>query len=286
MNLPRRHFCLGLASLAAAPLAAPARALAAAAPALMRASDAPEGLDPRGFLVSEKCDGVRAFWDGRQLRFRSGGLIAVPAWFTAALPPRPLDGELWAGRGGFEQASGTVRRAVPDDAAWRGLRYALFDLPGDPRPFAARAQALVSLADAVRQPFVEAVPQWELPDAAALARRLGEVVDAGGEGLMLHRASARWVPGRSTELFKLKPLDDAEAVVLAHLPGRGRHQGRLGALRVRMDDGREFRLGTGFSDAERAAPPPPGTRVSFRYRGLTDDGLPRFASYWRVRGEE
>jgi DNA ligase 1 len=283
MNLLRRRFCLGLAA-SGLPFTAPA--WAAPPPALMRGGEAPEGLDPRGFLVSEKLDGVRAYWDGAQLRFRSGGLIAAPAWFTAALPPQRLDGELWAGRGGFEQASGTTRRARPDDAAWRGLRYALFDLPADPRPFAERARAMAALAASIDRPFVEAVPQETLPDAAALARRLAEVLRGGGEGLMLHRAAAHWQPGRSADLLKLKPFADAEAVVIGHLPGRGRHEGRLGALRVRLDDGRELRLGTGFSDAERAAPPPVGTRVSFTHRGFTDDGLPRFASFWRVRGEE
>jgi DNA ligase-1 len=280
MNLQRRHFCLA----AATALTGLAIDSQAAPPPLMQAREAAAGaIDPTGFLVSEKLDGVRAHWDGRQLRFRGGGLIAAPAWFTAALPPQPLDGELWAGRGGFEQASGTSRRAAPDDAAWRALRYGLFDLPGDPRPFAERAQALAGLAARLQRPFVHAVAQQTLPDAAALARRLDEVLRAGGEGLMLHRAAAHWQPGRSADLLKLKPQADAEAVVLGHLPGRGRHEGRMGALRVQLPDGREFRLGTGFTDAEREAPPPVGTRVSFRYQGLTDDGLPRFARYWRVR---
>jgi DNA ligase 1 len=280
MNLQRRHFCLA----AATALAGLATDSQATPPPLMQARDAAAGaIDPSGFLVSEKLDGLRAHWDGRQLRFRGGGLIAAPAWFTAALPAQSLDGEIWAGRGGFEQASGTARRAVPDEAAWRHLHYALFDLPGDPRPFVARAQALATLASRLQRPFVTAVAQETLPDAAALARRLDEVLRAGGEGLMLHRAAALWQPGRSADLLKLKPQADAEAVVLGHLPGRGRHEGRMGALRVQLPDGREFRLGTGFTDAERETPPPVGARVSFRYQGLTDDGLPRFARYWRVR---
>lgn len=283
MNLLRRHFALCAAALVLPGTAA----RASAPPAVMLAQDAPPGLDPTGWLVSEKLDGVRALWDGRQLRFRSGGLVRAPSWFTAALPPVALDGELWAGRGGFEQAVGTVRRAVPDDAAWRSLRYKLFDLPGDPRPFAERAAALAALASSLRQPFVQAVAQRILPDAAALARELAALEAAGGEGLVLHRARARWIAGRSADLLKLKPWADAEGVVIAYLPGRGRHEGRLGALRLRLLDGpaqgREFRLGTGFSDAERNSPPPLGTVVSFRHQGHTDDGLPRFAHYWRVR---
>jgi DNA ligase-1 len=283
MPLPRRHAILSLAALGLSPVFG-ARAAASLAP--MLAQDAPPGIDPAGYLVSEKLDGVRALWDGARLRFRSGTDIMAPAWFTAALPARPLDGELWLGRGGFEATVGAVRRATPDDAAWRRVHYALFDLPGDPRPFAQRAEALAALAASLRQPFVQAVAQRSLPDAAALARELDAVVRSGGEGLMLHRAAAPWRAGRSADLLKLKPWTDAEGVVVAHLPGRGRHEGRLGALRVRLPDGRSFRLGTGFSDDERASPPPVGSRVSFRHQGRTDDGLPRFASFWRVRGDE
>jgi len=252
-------------------------------PALMEARDAPEDLDPNGWLVSEKLDGVRAFWDGRTLRFRSGGLIAAPAWFTAALPSMPLDGELWAGRGHFESLVGTVRRQTPDDAAWRGVRYALFDLPGSGDPFAQRARQLQQWAVTSGAPQVTAIAQVSVRDTADLRRRLDAVVAQGGEGLMLHRADAHWRPGRSADLLKVKPLADAEAVVIGHEAGQGRHAGRLGALTVKRPDGRQFRLGTGFSDAERDAPPPTGAVVTYTYRGLTDSGLPRFASFLRVR---
>lgn len=252
-------------------------------PALMEARDVPDGMDPRGWLVSEKLDGVRAVWDGQALRFRSGAPIVAPGWFTAALPAIVLDGELWAGRGRFEALVGTVRRQAPDAAAWRDVRYALFDRPGAPGPFATRAAQLRSLVSQVGVRHLQAVEQWTLDSPAALQRRLDHVVAQGGEGLMLHRAAAHWQPGRSADLLKLKPLADAEAVVLGHEPGQGRHAGRLGALAVQAPDGRRFRLGTGLSDAERDAPPPVGAVVTYTYRGLTEAGLPRFASFLRVR---
>jgi DNA ligase-1 len=126
------------------------------------------------------------------------------------------------------------------------------------------------------------VAQQRLADRQALAARLADVVQGGGEGLMLHRADAAWQPGRSDALLKLKPMHDAEAVVIGHVAGRGRHAGRLGALRVRGDDGSEFLLGTGFSDHQRDDPPAPGTVVTYRYRGRTAGGVPRFASFLRV----
>ncbi len=264
-----------LGALMLSPLAAwPRRG----APGLMLAQEAPPDIDPAGWLVSEKFDGVRAFWDGRQLRFRSGLVVAAPAWFLARLPAVPLDGELWLGRGRFDATSAAVRRSAPVNAEWRALHYLVFDLPGAPGPFAERALQL-------RQLGVEAVAQQHLPDRAALQQRLAEVLAGGGEGLMLHRADALHHAGRSPALLKLKPEHDAEAQVLAHLPGQGRLQGRLGALRVRTAGGVVFDLGSGFSDAQRQAPPAVGAWVSYRHRGFTPAGVPRFASFLRLREE-
>lgn len=120
-----------------------------------------------------------------------------------------------------------------------------------------------------------------MADDAALQRKLAEVVAAGGEGLMLHQAIAPEVSGRSPMLRKLKPLQDAEAVVVEHIPGKGRLADRLGALQVQTPDGKRFQVGTGFSDAQRAQPPAVGTRITYTYRGLTGQGVPRFASFLR-----
>jgi DNA ligase-1 len=254
-----------------------------AAPALLLAQSAPAGIDPTGYLVSEKFDGVRAVWDGRVLRFRSGLPIAAPEAFVERLPVVPLDGELWLGRGRFEALSGLVRRQTPDAVAWQQLRYMVFELPGASGSFAARAQRIATLARHSGWPQLLAVEQRVLDSPQALQRRLDEVVAAGGEGLMLHRADALYETGRSASLLKLKPLHDAEALVIGHVAGRGRHAGRMGALRVRSAAGVAFPLGTGFSDAERESPPPLGSWVTFTHRGVTADGVPRFASFLRLR---
>lgn len=258
----------------------------AAPPPLLLAETYGEQVDVASYLVSEKFDGVRAYWDGQRLLTRGGHAIRAPAWFTAALPARPLDGELWLGRGRFEAMSGIARRESPDDAVWRDVRYLLFELPGGEGDFAQRAAVLQAIAAQAGVAWVIAVEQRRLPDRAALMRYLDEVVAAGGEGLMLHRADARYLTGRSDVLLKLKAWHDAEATVVAHVPGRGRFAGMLGALRVRSPDGREFALGTGFSDAERRQPPPLGSVVTYRYRELTGKGLPRHASFWRVRAAD
>ena len=279
LDLTRRTFAAGLAAL---PLWAAARGRAGA-PALLLATEAPADIDPAGYLVSEKYDGVRALWDGSALRFRSGLPVAAPAWFSAALPAVPLDGELWLARGRFEALSATVRRHVPDDAEWRQVRYMVFELPGTPGPFAERAARIESIARQMSASPIVAVAQSPVTDRAALRQRFDAVVRGGGEGLVLHRADAPFLIGRSDALLKLKPLQDAEAVVIGHAPGRGKHEGRLGALRVRNDDGIEFFIGTGLTDGQRASPPVVGSIVTYTHRGITAAGVPRFASFLRVR---
>ena len=279
--MPSPPIQLSRRALCTAALAAFVGRPADAAPALLLAREWPANADPAGHLVSEKLDGVRALWDGRALRFRSGALIAAPAWFTAGLPAEPLDGELWLGRGRFERLSGAVRRQLPDDAVWREIRYQAFELPAAGGRFDERAAALQSLCRRQAFPSLQALPQTAVADRAALQRQLDAVVDAGGEGLMLHRADAPQATGRGPWLFKHKPLHDAEAVVLAHLPGQGRLAGQVGALQVRSDGGVVFQIGTGLRDAERANPPAIGQRITFTHRGFTAGGVPRFASYLR-----
>lgn len=256
------------------------------APVLMHAKLWPRDQDPSGYLVSEKLDGVRAFWDGHVLRFRSGLPIAAPDWFTAALPPTELDGELWLGRGRFDELSGIVRRQAPVEADWRSVRYMIFDLPGESGAFGERSQRIEVLLAQAKQPWLQAVAQARVSDASALQKLLNQTTQAGGEGLVLHRANALWSPGRSDALLKLKLQPDEEARVVAHLPGKGKHAGRLGALLLEMPNGQRFALGTGFTDAQREAPPPLGSVVTYRYRDHTPKGLPKFAAFLRVRSPE
>lgn len=255
-----------------------------AAPILL-ANVLSENVDPSAYLVSEKYDGVRATWDGKVLRFRSGRSVNAPAWFIAKLPADKLDGELWLKRGAFEQLSGTVRKAMPLDADWQQIKYMIFEHPDGSGMFSERYARIREIVAKANWPQLIAVEQFRVADRAELKRKLAEVVNAGGEGLMLHLAEAPYVTGRSDVLLKLKPLEDTEAKVVEHLPGKGKYTGQMGALRLEMPSGKRFNIGTGFSDAVRKNPPAVGTTVTYTYRGLTRKGTPRFASYLRVREE-
>ena len=264
-------------------LSLPLTALPSPAPEILLANIYNGQVDVTQYLVSEKLDGVRAVWDGLQLRFRSGKPIHAPAWFIAGLPKQALDGELWLGRGSFERLSGIVRKETPVDAEWRQVRYMIFELPGASGSFEERVAQIGQVVRQTDVPWLQEIEQFSVVDRSSLQKRLSTVVKAGGEGLMLHRADAVYETGRSDTLLKLKPWLDAEAVVIAHHPGKGRNAGRLGALLVRTPEGREFTLGTGFSEMQRNNPPAVGATVTYRYRELTATGMPRFASFLRTR---
>jgi DNA ligase-1 len=286
-SISRRTFSIRLLALVASSglavnVFAKTSAADSAANIVLLAKSAPAGIDPAGYLVSEKLDGVRALWDGKVLRFRSGRTIAAPAWFIAKLPKEPLDGELWIGRGQFDAVSGTVRKVKPVDIEWQKVNYMVFELPAGSGDFKDRALALESIVNVAAWPQLQAIEQTAIANRATLQAKLDDVVQGGGEGLVLHLASAPLVTGRSDVLLKLKPLSDAEATVIGYIAGKGKYAGMTGALAVKAANGQRFNLGTGLSDAQRKTPPVIGSKVTYTYRDVTPSGKPRFASFLRV----
>jgi DNA ligase 1 len=258
---------------------------AKSAPDILLANVLNERADVTAYLVSEKFDGVRATWDGKSLQFRSGRTVPAPAWFLAKLPASPLDGELWLARGKFDELSGIVRKEQAVDEEWRKLSYLVFELPNAKGTFAERYAGMKAIVQQTNWPQLKAVEQYRVADRTELKRKLDAVLKQGGEGLMLHLADANYTTGRSDVLLKLKPLRDTEAVVVAHIAGKGKYTGMMGALQMKTSEGKLFKLGTGFTDEQRKNPPPIGSTVTYTYRDLTKTGLPRFASFLRIRQE-
>jgi DNA ligase-1 len=251
-------------------------------PHLLLANVWNKSIDPTGWWMSEKYDGLRGYWDGQKLWSRKGNLIHAPDYFLAELPRDiALDGELWIGHGKFEETMSIVRSEKPDDR-WERVRYMVFDAPQAKGTFEQRMQFLrENVSEGNR--FVKVVAQERCQGVTQLLAERDRVVREGGEGLMLRQPESTYEARRSPTLLKVKPYDDAEATVIAHEPGKGKFAGKLGALRVRADDGREFSIGSGLTDADRESPPPVGTVITYRFRGLTAKGLPRFPSYLRIR---
>lgn len=255
-------------------------------PKLLLAKVYKKSSDLSRYWVSEKYDGVRAYWDGQQFISRRGNVFHAPDWFTEGFPDHPLDGELWLGRNSFEQLLSTVSKDEPIDEEWRKLTYQVFELPEATGTFSDRIMVMKSLLEDTENPYLKMVKQYRVNSHEALMAKLDAVVDAGAEGLMLHHESALYKTGRSDALLKVKRYEDAEARVIKHLRGKGKYTGMMGALLLETHDGIRFKIGSGFSDRERQNPPEIGAVVTYKYFGKTKNDKPRFASFLRVREVE
>lgn len=257
------------------------------APPLMLANVYHDDIVLADYWVSEKLDGVRAYWDGEKLRTRGGKRIVAPAWFTAGWPSDTLDGELWVARGQFSQVVAIIRQATVSDERWHAVKFMVFDLPGHGGTFGERNATLKQVVTNIHQPWLLQVKQFKVADKTALRTELNRVAKQGGEGLMLHRGNSLYQAARNDDLLKLKLFDDAEATVVAHLAGKGKYAGMLGALQVLTPNGLLFELGSGLTEEERRHPPPIGSLVTYRYNGLNEkSGVPRFARFMRIRDEK
>ena len=253
-----------------------------AGPPLLLAESWDTEQDVTGWWMSEKLDGVRAYWDGKQFLSRQGNIFYAPDWFTLGLPLMPLDGELWIDRKAFQRTVSVVRRQDKPDI-WKEVKYLVFDAPDARGGFESRLEWLGSVMPKWGNRHAQVHQHTECEGTDSLLAELKRVEALGGEGLMLREPGSKYVLGRSSTLLKVKTFHDAEAVVVSHEPGKGKHKGRLGAVNVRMPNGTQFAVGTGFTDKQREAPPAVGATITYRYQELTDGGVPRFPSFVRER---
>ncbi|MGL4553707.1 MAG: DNA ligase [Gemmataceae bacterium] len=274
---------LRLASVGELPSRKPDDESLAKGPGVLLAESWDAAQNLAGWWMSEKLDGVRAYWDGKQFVSRAGNVFFAPDWFTLGLPGTPLDGELWLARKAFNEASG-IAQSIDKGERWRRMRFVVFDAPAHGGPFEARLRYLADLVG-TGHPFASVLDQQPCRGTEHLHAELARVEALGGEGLMLRQPGSLYVAGRSPTLLKVKRFHDAEATVVGHLPGEGKHAGRVGSLRVVLPNGVQFNVGTGLKDAERVNPPPIGTVITFRYQELFEGGVPRFPSYVGVRKE-
>lgn len=254
-------------------------------PQLMHAYQWDGKTDVTGWWISEKLDGIRGIWTGKELVSRAGNPIRVPAWFTNNFPPFGLDGELWISRGRFADISGIVHRKDAGDA-WKQVSYYIFDVPHEQKAFEARLAMAEAWFNAHPSDVAKILKQIRCKGNDHLIRLLSEVEKKGGEGLMIRRPGSLYTNGRSTDILKVKTYHDAEAVVIEHIGGKGKYKGKMGSIRVELPNGIQFRIGTGFTDRQRENPPPVGSIITFKYKEINPSGIPRDASFLRVRHKD
>jgi len=243
--------------------------------------------DPKGWWMSEKLDGVRAIWNGKSLISRLGNRFNAPKSFTASFPRVHLDGELFVGRGRFQETVSIVKSQA--DKGWSKIRYRVFDLyaPTSNTPFEERQKHLRRAISKSDGKAIQIVPQIKCKNAAHLKSTMAKLVKSGAEGVMLRESGSVYEPKRSSTLLKVKHFHDAEAIVIGYEPGKGKHKGVMGAVVVRYKNV-GFKVGSGFADAERKDHNRPklGTKITFRYQDLTDSGVPRFPTFVSERTYE
>jgi DNA ligase-1 len=245
-----------------------------------------EDLDPTGWWMSEKLDGVRAYWDGQEFVSRQGNIYNAPAWFKAALPKVPLDGELWMGRQMFQDTISVVKR---DDWGPRAkdVMFVVFDAPASNLPFEDRVAYLEKLlaADQVHETHVKIHPHTLVASLEHVTAELKRLVALGAEGVMIRKPKSLYEAKRSHTLLKVKPFQDAEAELIGYEPGKKQHNGKVGGFILKMPSGKTFNLNAG-TEERRVRPPKIGSLITYRFTELTKDGIPKCTSFVAVRDYE
>jgi DNA ligase-1 len=280
---------------------------------------------------------------------RSGKAIQAPGWWLDKLPRILLDGELWIGYGKFQELRTIVSRL--DSPDWQDVKYMVFDSPTPEEVFAnrdvkirneytfhvSRPKEGFSLDKAVKPEWTfelrnvflknqeqnevfNVVKQYHLSlDKEHAIGDMVEIMDMvllrGGEGVVLRNGSSKWVPERSWNLLKHKPVNTADGTVIGYTAGEegktGQLLGKIGALILKLENGKTLKL-SGLTHGQREITDPvvrneammwpgeiidvftdynhhlfpKGTIIEFKYRELSDDGIPKEARFLRIKGEE
>ncbi|MDU8924486.1 DNA ligase [Pasteurellaceae bacterium LIM206] len=236
-----------------------------------------------GWVISEKLDGVRGYWDGKQLITRNNVKLFSPDYFTKDFPPFAIDGELFSERNHFEEISSITRSM--EDKGWYKLKLHVFDVPHAGGNLFERLSVLEHYLQSHPSAYIEIMPQILIQSHAHVMEFLKSVEAQKGEGVVLRNPNAPYENKRSSQILKLKTAYDEECEVVAHHKGKGQFENAMGAISCKNHRG-TFRIGSGFNLKERINPPPVGSTISYKYRGLTKNGKPRFPTYWRERKEK
>lgn len=242
-----------------------------------------KGINLDEYLVSEKLDGVRAYWNGQDFISKQGNKINAPKCFTINFPNQHLEGELWIDRGQFEAVAGVVKKEKASCNDWQDVKLMLFDLPKSKESFLQRYEEMKELVKNANSKYLYVIEQFKIANHQALEEKLKDVIKQGGEGLMLHKANSFYQANRNDDVLKYKAYEDAEAKVIEHIAGKGKYAGMLGAILVENEDGIRFKIGSGFSNEQRKNPPKIGSIITYKFYGKTKNNKPKFVSFVRMK---
>ena len=233
-----------------------------------------------GWVMSEKLDGIRAYWNGKNLLTRSGNIIYAPKWFTKDYPPFEIDGELWTKHKDFEHIISIVRDRTPSKE-WKQIRHYIFEVPNAKGGLFERLNRVKKYENGI----IKTIPQIPIRDKNHLKQFLTDIELKGGEGVVVRDPKALYIAKRTNKVLKVKTFLDRECRITAYNEGHGKFKGLLGSVTCILDNNITFKIGSGFTLDERKNPPPIGSLITFKYKEFTKYGKPRFPVFLRVREE-
>ena len=229
--------------------------------------------------MSEKLDGIRAYWSGKELLFRSGRVIHAPKWFTKNYPPFPIDGELWTKRANFEKISSIVRDKIPNEEQWKQIKHYIFEVPNAKGGLFERLKKVEPYESSI----IKIIAQTPIKNKNHLQQFLNQIEQKRGEGVVVRDPNALYIDKRTSKALKVKSFLDKECKIVSINGGHGKLRGLMGSVTCTMDNNVTFKIGSGFTLEERKNPPAIGTVVTFKYKEMTKYGKPRFPVFLRKR---
>ena len=230
------------------------------------------------WVMSEKLDGIRAYWDGTNLISRGGKIIHAPLWFTKNYPPFEIDGELWTKRGDFENISSIVRDKIPS-SDWKYITHNIFEVPNAKGGLFQR----LNLVKRYENEYIKIIPQIKIKNKNHLKKYLKKIESLDGEGVVVRDPNVNYINKRTSKALKVKTFHDMECKVIGYTKGKGKFEGLIGAIICKLENKITFKIGSGFSLENRKHPPQIGSIITFSYKEFTKYGKPRFPSFVRLK---
>ncbi len=241
-----------------------------------------KNIDVIDWVMSEKLDGIRGFWDGKKLISRGGKTLNSPKFWTMNFPNFEIDGELWTKRGDFERISSIVRRKMPDNR-WETVSFNIFEVPNQKGGLLQRLEVLQTYLKQHPNKILKIIKQTPIKSKQQLDNFLGKVIDNKGEGIVVRNPRMPYQTGRLSSALKVKKYRDEDCIVIEILSGKGKYKEKMGSVKCKTKKGLVIKIGSGFTDFERTYPPAVGSEITFKYYGLTKNKKYKYPVFLRIR---
>ena len=234
-------------------------------------------IKPQDYYVSEKYDGVRAYWDGSKLYTKNHKVIAVPPLITKNWPKSCLDGELWLGKNQLANTVSIVNKTTNSNVKqWQKIKFMVFDQPCSDKTFADRYNLLKQQFVNIKADNLFLIKQQEFSNIKEIDLFYNNLLKNKAEGIILHKKNSFLAKFDRHDLYKIKPFTEGSAVVLKVINGSKSFAEIMGSLLVKdQKTGMKFKIGIGFTKKERINPPPLNSVIIYKHQGYTKNKKPR-----------